>query len=151
MPVQDKYKRRAYKEGIEGESNDISRKGDAHDIDLDIRDGHLESGEDSLSGGILVDLTDILKHAELSDLELLGSKATRVGWEIGQDENGGDGEEHGDCTLDPKQPPPRSVSQNALHVRQHTSADEGGKGIRDKVAAEENGVPRCELPSRVPL
>lgn len=138
-------------EGVEGKTDDVGGEGQHHDVDLDVLDSHDETVERAHVVRVGVSLTDILSHAQLSDVELLLGEATRVSGQVGKDEGGGDGDTHSDGTLDPEEPAPGSVSEDALHVGEDTGADEGGEGVGDEVTAEEDGVAGGELAAGVPL
>jgi hypothetical protein len=71
--------------------------------------------------------------------------------QVGEDECGGDGDSHCGCALDPEKPAPGTVSEISVHVTKDSRCNEGGEGVGDEVAAEEDGVSLGELPTGVPF
>lgn len=140
-----------HEESVEGQSHNISSEGQHHQVDFDILQSHDETAEGALLLRVDISLTNILQDTELSHQKLLLSEATGVSGQVGQDKRRGDGNSHGNGTLDPEEPAPGGVTQNTIHVGQHTCGDKGGEGVGDEVTAEQDGVPGGELAAGVPL
>src|SRR6478735_12846498 len=92
-------RRRSYEEGVERQTDNVDSKGKHHDIDLAILEGHHQSSNSSLTLSILISLTNILDHSKLSYCKLLLRDTTGVARKIGKDEDGQDGDEHGNGSL----------------------------------------------------
>lgn len=134
----------AHEEGVKGQADDVGGKGEHHDVDLCVAQRHPEAVQDSPvgGGGVGVGLAHILGHAQLGDEPLLAAEAARVVRQVREDEGGGGGDSHGGGALDEEEPAPSGVAQDAVHVGEDAGADEGGEGVGDEVAAEEDGVAR---------
>lgn len=149
--VETKSSRQGGEEGVERETDDICRKGEHHDVDLDILDGQVETVEDTLFGRVCISFSNVLNHAELRNLSLLLGEASRVVWEIGEDDGRRDRNSHRDSSFDPEQPTPGCVAQYSLHIGQDASSNERREGVGDEVSAEQDGVASSQLSARVPL
>jgi hypothetical protein len=82
-----KHNLRTYEESIEAESNDISSQGEHQNIDLGVFEGHEQTVECTLLGGIDISLSDVFLHSHPGDQELLFGEALRVGWQVGKNES----------------------------------------------------------------
>jgi hypothetical protein len=140
-----------YEESVEGQSHNIGGKSQHHQVDLEILQSHDETAEGTLFLGVGISLADILQDTKLCHEELLLSEPAGIRGQIGQDKGRRNGNGHGNGTLDPKEPAPRGVAQDALHVGEHTRGNERGEGVGDEVTAEQDGIPGGQLSAGVPL
>lgn len=98
-----------------------------------------------------IGLTHVLDDTQLRNETFVLGEAAGVGGQIRQDEAGGDGDSDGGSTFNPEKPTPGSMAKGALHVGQDAGGDQGGEGVGDEVATEQDGVPGGQLAARVPL
>ena len=143
--------RETHEESVEGQAHNVGNESEHHDVDLDILESHHQTTECSQLITVGIRLTDILQHAQLSDLALFLGETTGVVRKIRQDEASQNGEEHRHRALNPEQPAPGGVTEGSLHVGEHTGTDESGEGIGDQVSAEQDGIAGGQLAASVPL
>lgn len=142
---------KTHKEGVETQTGGVGSESQHHQVDLPVFDDHDQAVKDPHIGRVAIGFTDIFGHAQLGDQEFLLGEPAAVGRQVGKNESRQDGDEHGGGTFDIEQPPPGPVTQHAVHVGQDASTDERRKGVRDEIAAEENGVALGQLTTGVPL
>lgn len=139
------------KEGVEGEADDVGSKGEHHDVDFAVFDGHDETCPGRLLSGVFVGFAYVFSHAEHGNGAFFLGEAARVVWKVRQDEDSGDGDDHCCGALNPVEPSPSTVAEGAFHVGEHGGADERREGVGDEVAAEENGITEREFTACIPF
>lgn len=140
-----------YEKSVKRQPQNVGGQREHHEPHATVLHGKDQPPGDALVLGVGVGLAHVLDHAQLGNVALLVGEAAGVVGQVGQDDEGGEGDEHGDGALDPEEPAPGGVAEGALHVGQDAGGDEGGEGVGDEVAAKEDGVAGGELAARVPL
>ena len=89
----------SYEIGVERKTDDVKCEDDAHDVHLDIFQGHEETAESSKALRINICQTNIFCHAQLCHLKFVRSESACVVRQIGQDKECGNGDCHGSSAL----------------------------------------------------